>query len=398
MNAEESLNELKGLEARYAMSTYRRFPVEFVRGQGSRLWDADGNEYIDFFTGLAVHNLGHSHPAIVAAITEQAGRFMGSSNLYYSRPAMELSRALAESFEAGGGAEAKVFLCNSGTEASECAIKLVRKHAHRRGAGPPNIVSLSGGFHGRTVGALSATPKMAREDLFGALPAGFITVDRDDPEALRAAVDDRTAAIFIEPIQGEAGIFPISEEVILAAREAATEVGAALVFDEVQTGVGRTGSMWAFEQLGVVPDVITSAKALGGGLPVGACVAGGEFAEVFEPGDHGSTFAGGPLGAAAALATLGEIDDDLLASVRENGAWLRDRLAGIDGVVEVRGSGMMVGVTLAEGIDAMAVVTELLHKGLVLNCPGPRMLRLLPALNIPREDLEAGTALIESTL
>ena len=299
-----SVEELKSLEGRYAMDTYARAPVEFVRGEGARLWDAEGREYLDFFAGLSVHNAGHCHPRIVAAITEQAARFAGSSNLFYSEPAMRLSERLAESSLGG-----RVFLCNSGAEASECAIKLVRKRAHARGIEAPEIVTLDGAFHGRTLGALAATPRLARDDLFGPLPRGFVAVPRDDPEALRAAVGERTAAVMIEPIQGEAGIFPIADEVLVAAREACDEVGAALVFDEVQCGMGRTGTLWAYEQLPVRPDVLTAAKALGGGLPVGAVVTSPELADVLARGDHGSTFAGAPITAAAALAALDVIDD-----------------------------------------------------------------------------------------
>ena len=301
------------------MDTYARAPVEFVRGSGARLWDADGREYLDFFAGLSVHNAGHCHPRIVAAIREQAGEFAGSSNLYYSAPAMRLSERLSESSLGG-----RVFLCNSGAEASECAIKLVRKRAHARGVAEPEIVTLEGAFHGRTLGALAATPKLARDDLFGPLPRGFVAVPRDDPDALRAAVGERTAAVMIEPIQGEAGIFPIADEVLVAAREACDEAGAALVFDEVQCGMGRTGTLWAYEQLPARPDVLTAAKALGGGLPVGAVVTSPELADVLARGDHGSTFAGAPITASAALAALDVIDDpELLGRVTELGERLR---------------------------------------------------------------------------
>ncbi len=273
------------------MPTYARAPVEFVRGEGARLWDSEGKEYLDFFAGLSVHNAGHCHPRIVAAIREQAETFGGSSNLFYSEPAMRLCERLVESSLGG-----KAFLCNSGTEATECALKLVRKHAHGRGVERPEVVVLENGFHGRTLGALAATVKLAREDLFGPLPRGL-------RRGVRATTRMRcgrrsappTAAVLAEPIQGEAGIFPIADEVLLAAREACDEAGALLVFDEVQTGMGRTGSLWAYEQLAVRPDVMTAAKALGGGLPVGACVTTPDLGETLTLGDHGSTFAGGPV-------------------------------------------------------------------------------------------------------
>lgn len=382
-----SVAELQALESRYAMPTYARAPVELVRGEGARLWDADGREYLDFFAGLSVHNAGHCHPRIVAAISEQAGRLAGTSNLYYSEPAIRLCGRLSESSLGG-----RVFLANTGAEASEGAIKVVRKRAHARGIAEPEIVTLEAGFHGRTLGALAASPKLAREDLFGPLPRGFVSVPRDDPDALRAAVGERTAAVMIEPIQGEAGVFPIADEVLLAAREACDACGAALVFDEVQCGMGRTGTLWAFEQLPVEPDVLTSAKALGGGLPVGAVVASAALGDGLALGDHGSTFAGGAIAASAALAALEVIDDpELLSRVGEMGARLRAGLSVLEAVVDVRGRGLMTGVTLAEGLDAATVARAALDAGLILNAPGERMLRFLPPLVIG--ELEVDEAL-----
>ena len=389
-----SVDDLMTLEALYAMPTYARTPVEFVRGEGARLWDADGKEYLDFFAGLSVHNAGHCHPRIVAAICDQAERLGGASNLYYTEPAMRLCQRLAESSLGG-----KVFLCNSGTEANECAIKLVRKHAHLRGIETPEIVVLEGAFHGRTLGALADTPRLAREDLFGPLPAGFAPVSRDDPAALRAAVGERTAAVMIEPIQGEAGIFPIADEVLLAAREACDVAGALLVLDEIQSGMGRTGSLWAYEQLHVRPDVITVAKALGGGLPVGACVTTPELGEVLGRGDHGSTFAGAPIAAIAGLAALEVIDDPaLLRGVRELGARFMQGLGALDAVAEVRGRGLMVGVTLADGLDSSAVAARALDQGLVINVPGPLMLRFLPPLIIGEEEVGAAHGIMARVL
>jgi acetylornithine/N-succinyldiaminopimelate aminotransferase len=379
-----TLADLQAVEARYVMPTYVKSPVEFVRGEGARLWDAEGKEYLDFFAGLSVHNAGHGHPAIVAAITEQAGRLAGVSNLYYTEPAMRLAERLAESSLGG-----TVFLCNSGLEANECAIKLARKRAHRRGIADPEIVVLDGAFHGRSLGTLAATPRLAREDLFGPLPPGFVAVPRDDPDALRAAVGERTAAVIVEPIQGEAGVFPIDDDVLLAARTACDEAGALLVFDEIQTGMGRTGSLWAFQQLPVRPDVMTAAKALGGGLPVGACVAAEEVGDVFAPGDHGSTFAGAPIPAAAALAAMDVLDDPaLLRRTRELGTRFMALLGELDGVAEVRGRGLMVGASLADGLDAAGIASRALDGGLVINVPGPGMLRFLPPLVIGDDEVE----------
>jgi len=378
------IDELRSLESRYAMPTYLRAGVEFVRGEGARLWDSEGREYLDFFAGLSVHNAGHCHPRIIEAIRGQAARFNGSSNLFYSEPALRLAERLSESSLGG-----KVFLCNSGAEASECAIKLARKHARTRGVETPEIVSLDGGFHGRTLGALAATPKLADEGRFGPLPRGFVAVPRDDPAALESAVCDQTAAVMVEPIQGEAGIFPIADEVLAAARAACDRTGALLIFDEVQAGMGRTGSLWAHEQLAVRPDLMTTAKALGGGLPVGAVVTTPELGETFEPGDHGTTFGGGPVCAAAALATLDVIADDaLMADVREQGDRLMAGLRELKGVAEVRGRGLMVGATLANALDAPAVRDRCLEAALVINCPGPGMLRFLPALVVEADEVD----------
>jgi acetylornithine/N-succinyldiaminopimelate aminotransferase len=381
-----SIDELRDLESRYSMPTYARNPVEFVRGEGTRMWDSDGREYVDLFSGLSVHNSGHGHPKIVEAITDQLGRIAGSSNLYYSEPALRLQERLSEL-----GLGGRSFLCNSGTEAAECAIKVVRKHAHGRGISQPEIVVLEGGFHGRTMGALSATVKLAREDFFGPLLPGFVGVPRDDAEALRAAVGPNTAAVMLEPVQGEAGIFPIADEVLIAAREACDEIGALLVFDEVQTGMGRTGTLWAYESGPVRPDVMTSAKGLGGGLPVGACMLTPEVGDGLVLGDHGSTFAGGPIGARAALAALEVCSDpDLLAAVRERGEQLEAEALALDGVAGIRRSGLMAGLELEEGLVALDVATAALEEGVVVNPPNPETIRLLPALVISAEDLSEG--------
>jgi acetylornithine/N-succinyldiaminopimelate aminotransferase len=389
-----TLADLQRLESRYVMPTYVKSPVEFVRGEGARLWGSEGREYLDFFAGLSVHNAGHCHPAITGAITDQAARLAGVSNLYYTEPAMRLAERLAESSLGG-----KVFLCNSGLEANECALKLARKRAHRLGIGEPEIVVLDRAFHGRSIATLAATPRLARDDLFGALPSGFVAVPPGDPAALREAVGERTAAVLIEPIQGEAGVFPITDEMLVAAREACDAAGALLVFDEIQTGMGRTGSLWAYEQLPVRPDAMTAAKALGGGLPVGACVTDPEVGDVFEVGDHGSTFAGAPISAAAALAALATIDDPtLLRRVRELGARFMGGLREIGAVTDVRGRGLMVGASLAGGVDAPAAARRALDRGLVINVPGPGMLRFLPPLVICEDDVETALEVMRDVL
>ncbi|HEV7399246.1 MAG TPA: acetylornithine/succinylornithine family transaminase [Solirubrobacterales bacterium] len=389
-----NLTDLQALEERYLMRTYKRAPVEFVRGEGALLWDAEGNEYLDFLAGISVCSVGHCNPEVVEAVREQAGRLMHTSNLFYTEPMVRLAERLSESSLGG-----RAFFSNSGTEANECAIKIARKHAHRRGIEAPEVVSFERDFHGRTYGALSATPALATNPDMAPMLPGFLSVPLNDAAALRAAVGESTAAVLIEPIQGEAGIYPLSDEALLAAREACDEAGALLIFDEIQTGMGRTGSLWAYEQTPVRPDVLTSAKALGGGMPIGACLTTPEVGEVLEPGDHGSTFAAGPVASAAALAVLEIVDDAaLLRSVRELGAQLREGLLALDGVREVRGRGLMAGVGLGDGIDAAAVGAALLERGLIVNVPEPGTLRLLPPLTVESAQVERAVALIGDAL
>lgn len=388
------LDETRSLEDRYLMRTYKRAPVDFVRGEGALLWDADGKQYLDFLTGISVCSVGHCHPDVVKAVQGQTEQLMHVSNLFYTEPMTQLAERLSESSLGG-----RVFFSNSGTEAIECAIKVARKHAHGRGISEPEIVSFQGDFHGRSYGALAATPGLAANEALGPMLPGFRAVPHNDVDALREAVGERTAAVLIEPIQGEAGVIPTSEAALLAAREACDEVGALLILDEIQTGVGRTGSLWAYEQTPVRPDVITTAKALGGGVPIGACITGPHAADVLELGDHGSTFAGGPVATAAALAVLDIVDDPaLLRNVRELGAYLCQGLEELDGVRETRGRGLMVGVGLEKGIDAAAVGADLLQRGLVVNVPRPDTLRLLPPLVIDSDHVDRAVALIGESL
>jgi acetylornithine/N-succinyldiaminopimelate aminotransferase len=366
-----ALAELQTLERRALMPTYLRNPVEFARGEGTRLWDDEGNEYLDFLTGISVAQLGHCHPRVVEAVREQVGRLMHVGNLYYTEPGMRLAARLSE-HSLGG----KTFLCNSGTEAMECAIKLARR---RRPGG--DFVVLEGAFHGRTMGALSATPQEEKQAPFAPLVPGFRVAPRQGP----LPVDERTAAVIIEPIQGESGIHPIDPALLASAREACDAHGALLVFDEIQCGMGRTGTLWAWQQLGVRPDVMTAAKGLGGGLPIGACVTSPDFADVLQPGDHGSTFAGGPVICAAANAVLDVVDDDaFLGRVTESG----DRLAaGLrDLGLEVRGLGLMLAF---RADDAPALVRRaLLDERLVVNATGPDTVRLLPPLTVSDDEID----------
>jgi predicted acetylornithine/succinylornithine family transaminase len=388
------LSDTRALEERYLMRTYKRAPVDFVRGEGPLLWDADGKKYLDFLTGISVCSVGHCHPEVVKAVREQSHLLMHVSNLFYTEPMAQLAQRLSESSLGG-----RVFFSNSGTEAIECAIKVARKHAHQRGITEPEVVSFEGDFHGRTYGGLSATPGLAKNAALGPMLPGFRSVPHNDAAALCEAVGGRTAAVLIEAIQGEAGVWVTSEEALKAAREACDEVGALLILDEIQTGVGRTGSLWAYEQTPVRPDVLTSAKALGGGVPIGACLTAPSCADVLEPGDHGSTFAGGPVATAAALAVLDIVDDPvLLRQVRELGAYLCEKLDALAGVRGIRGRGLMVGVGLEEGIDAAAVGADLLERGLVVNVPRPDTLRLLPPLVIDSDHVDMAVGLIGEAL
>jgi len=382
-----SVADLQRLEAARVVGSYQRYPVEFVRGQGSRLWDVEGREYLDFLCGISVTSVGHCHPRVVAAVQEQAARLMHTTNLFYTEPAMLLAERLSATSLQG-----KVYFANSGAEAVEAALKLVRK---ARPGG--DVVVVHNAFHGRTFGALSATPQESKQAPFAPLVPGFRAVEAT-PEAVAAAGDGRTAAVLLEPIQGESGIHVLSNELLAAAREACDEHGAALVFDEIQCGMGRTGSLWAYEQVGVVPDAMTTAKALGGGMPIGALVTGPRLADVLSVGDHGSTFAGGPVVAAAALAALDIVaDSQLLARVRELGAGLREALAGMPHVTEVRGRGLM----LACRVDVSApdvVRRALLEHALVVNATGPDTVRLLPSLTIEPADLREGADRLRAAL
>ena len=372
-----TLTELQALEREYLMPTYARNPVEFVRGSGTSLWDSDDIEYLDFLGGISVAQVGHCHPDVVEAVTRQAQTLMHVGNLFYTAPQIRLAERLSK-LTLGG----KVFFSNSGAEANECAIKLARRH---RAEG--EIVVLEGAFHGRTLGALSATPQPEKQEPFAPLVPGFVAVPRDDASALEDAIGHRTAAVMIEPIQGESGIHPIDPVILLAAREACDREGALLIDDEIQCGMGRTGTMWGFESGGgPLPDVMTLAKGLGGGLPIGACITSERYADTFQPGDHGSTFAGGPVIASAANAVLEVITEDgFLDTVAAKGERLLAGLEGL-GLDGVRGRGLMVAF---ETEDARTLAsTLLLEQRLVVNATGPNTIRLLPPLTVSDEEID----------
>jgi acetylornithine/N-succinyldiaminopimelate aminotransferase len=358
--------------------TYARYPVEFVSGSGCVLRDSEGVSYLDFLAGIAVNNVGHCHPRVVDAITSQAAKLIHVSNLFTTAENVSLAaRLTSRSFGVN------VFFCNSGAEANEAALKLVRKFRPRG-----EIVVVHGAFHGRTYGALSATPQETKQAPFAPLVPGFRVVP-PFAEAVAGAVGEGTAAVLLEPIQGETGVNLIPDEVLVAARSACDEAGAALVFDEVQTGMGRTGTLWAYEQTPVVPDAMTLAKGLGGGLPIGALVMGPRVADVFEPGDHGSTFAGGPLASAAAHAALDVIDDPtLLASVRALGERLQDGLRALPGVESVRGRGLMIAAELERDDAPDLARRALFEQHLIINATGPSTLRFLPPLVVSEAEID----------
>jgi len=383
-----SLAQLQALEREHLVPAYARMPVQFVRGDGARLYDDEGNEYLDFQSGLAVSSLGHGHPAVVRAIAEQAAQLIHVGNLYYTEPGMRLAERLS-----AGSLGGKVHFANSGTEANEAALKVARK-AKPGG----DVVSLRRGFHGRTYGSLSATPQESKQAPFAPLVPGFVSVE-PTAEAVAAAVDERTAAVILEPVQGESGVYVLDDELLHAARSACDEHGAALIYDEVQCGLGRTGTLWAYEDAGVVPDLMTSSKALGGGLPLGALICGPRLADIFEPGDHGSTFAGGPVACAAAHAVLDVVSDpELLARVRALGARLAQGAAALPGVIEVRGRGLMLAFDLEGGGAPELVRRALLEQRLVLNATGPATVRFLPPLTIGEAEVDEALRRVRALL
>ena len=380
-------------------ANYKRAPVAFTHGDGVRLWDAEGREYLDFLGGIAVSSLGHSHPALTEAISRQAGRYLHVSNLYRIPEQERAGRLLVE---AADGALDRVFFCNSGAEAVEAAIKIVRRHAYDRdGSGERHkIVTAEGGFHGRTLGALAATGTPAYQVGFQPLPGGFEGVPFGDLAAADAAVDDSTCAVLIEPIQGEAGVLEPPAGYLEGLQALCRERGALFVLDEVQTGIGRLGSAFGFQHYGLEPDVITLAKGLGGGVPVGAVMAREEVAAALVPGTHGTTFGGNPLACAAVTAVLRTVlEPDFLERIRRAGKYLRALLGqlGAGGLVtEVRGQGLMVAIECTP--DAPAVAMRCLENGLIVNAPRPHSIRMLPPLVAHDPEIERAVGILGHSL
>ncbi len=380
--------EIKHLDADYLLPVYARLPVTLVRGSGVKAWDANGKEYIDFLAGIATNALGHCHPKMVSAIQEQAATLIHTAGYYFTAPVAKLAQKLTQI----SGMD-RVFFGNSGAEAVECAIKISRKWGKSHGGmNKFGIVAAQKSFHGRTMAAVTATGQPKYQEPFAPMVSGFTHIPFNDIDALEAAVTEDTCAVLLEPIQGEGGVYPAHKPFLEAARALCDKHDALLILDEIQTGVGRTGKWFAYEHYGVVPDILTSAKALGGGFPIGACLARGEAALTLVPGDHGSTYGGNPLACATALAVLNTIEEEhLLANAHAMGAYFVHRLNEPqfrDKITDIRALGLMIGVEL-KAPDAKRVLMESLEHGLLLSAIGDHTLRLVPPLNITTTDIDA---------
>ena len=397
-----TLQQQQQLESAYVMHTFGRKPVEFVRGEGMRLWDDQGKEYLDFLSGIGVISLGHCHPALVKAVQDQCAKLMHVSNYYYIEGRGELSEKLSNLLNATADVESEpwqTFFANSGAEANECAIKLAWLHgrmtAQKRGMDHPRrtLVVLERSFHGRTLATLAATAQPVKQEIFQPLPEGFTAVPANDVDALErlfAECGDEICGMLLEPIQGECGVYPCTAEYLQAARRLTEQYDALLMFDEVQCGMFRCGTYpFAFQHAQVKPDVVTMAKGIAGGVPMGACAARASVAALFEPGVHGSTFGGSNIAIAAANAVLDTVaQEGIAANVAEVGTYLQNRLTELEHVTEVRGRGLMAAIELDESCDANAIVLTALEAGLVLNATGPHTVRFLPPLVCKREDVD----------
>ena len=392
-----SLDAIAKLDAEHVMQTYPRLPVAFVRGEGARLYDSEGRSYLDFLAGLGVVSLGHAHPAVTAAIAEQAGTLVHVSNLYYN----DVQAELAERLDGLLGGSGRVFFANSGAEANECAIKLARRHGQTHGGRERyHVLSTYGSFHGRTLTTLAATGQPQKQETFQPLPSGFRQVSFADLDALAAAMDERVCAVMLEPVQGEGGVNPAPPGYLEAVRGLCDEREALLLLDEVQTGLGRTGRWFGHQHAhGVRPDVVTMAKALGNGVPIGACWAREEVAVTFRPGDHATTFGGQPLVARTALAVLEVMEaEDVPARAARAGERLGVALGALPGVAEVRGAGLLLAAELAPGLDAKALETRCRERGLVVNAVTPTAIRLAPPLLVSDAEIDEAVGILGAAL
>jgi len=392
-----NFDQIRALDADHVMQTYGRLPVAFVRGEGTKLWDSEGNEYLDFLGGLAVTSLGHANPAVADAIAEQARTLLHVSNLYFN----EWQPQVAEKLDEHLGGNGRVFFSNSGAEANECAIKLARRYGQANG-GPDrfHVLSAWGSFHGRTLTTLAATGQPQKQETFQPLPTGFRQVVFGDLDALAAAMDERVCAVMLEPIQGEGGVQPCPPGYLEGVRALCNEREALLIVDEVQTGLGRTGKWFGFQHSpGVAPDIVTMAKALGNGVPIGACWARADVASAFKAGDHATTYGGQPLAARAAFAVLEQMEMlDEPARAAAAGERLCAKLAAVPGVASVRGVGLLVAAELDEGIEAGPVALECLAAGLVVNAVTPTALRFAPSLLVSDAEIDAAVTILQVVL
>ncbi len=380
-------DELKDDAAKYLMQTYSRQPLSIVRGRGSKVYDLEGREYLDFVAGIAVNVLGHGHPDLVRAIQRQAAQLIHTSNLYYTEPQVKLAHLLVDHSFAD-----RVFFCNSGAEANEAAIKLARRYGHERhGPNRFEIITMKNSFHGRTLAMVTATGQEKVQKGFEPLMPGFTYAPFNDFSAIESMVNEKTAAIMLEPIQAEGGVYVAGREYLKSLRNLCTQQDILLIFDEIQTGMGRTGTLFAYEQLGVQPDIMTLAKGLAGGVPIGACLAKDSVAAAFTPGSHASTFGGNPLACAAALAVCRILlDGHVLDNAKRMGEYLAKGLADCKDrhrvVQEVRGLGLLQGIELT--IDARTLVAEALARGVLVNAANERVLRFVPPLIITQQEVD----------
>jgi acetylornithine/N-succinyldiaminopimelate aminotransferase len=373
------------------INSYNRANITFSHGLGSELYDCRGQRYIDFLAGIAVLTLGHSDPSLLEVLTNQSQKLIHVSNLFWNEPAIELGRKLRNTLGWG-----QSFFCNSGTEANECAIKLARRWGNE--SGRYKIISAFNSFHGRTYGALAATGQANKSSMFQPLPEGFYFADFNDLDSFAKLVDGETAAVILEPIQGEGGIIPADINFLLGIRELCDRQGCLLIFDEIQCGMGRTGKMWSYQGVNnLKPDILTTAKGLGGGLPIGACIAAQRVADVLKPGEHGSTFGGGPLVTKVAGHICDRLDSSFLKTVISKGELIVAKLSSCLKVKVVRGCGLMIGVVLHED-NAVDIATKVLSKGLIVNAVRPNVIRLTPALNISTELLNEGLAILSEVI
>ncbi len=389
--------ELIAHSDQYIMGTYRRFPIVLVRGSGAKVWDSDGREYLDFVAGIAVCSLGHCHPKVAEAIKKQAGILTHVSNLYHIEPQIILAKLLAENSFAD-----KVFFCNSGAEANEAAFKLARKYACDYMPGDKcDLIAMKDSFHGRTLATVAATGQGKFQTGFAPLPEGFRHVPFNDLSALKSAITEKTCGIIVEPIQGEGGVKIPDDDYLRGVRRICDDNGLLFILDEIQTGMGRTGTLFAYQGCGIEPDIMTLAKALGNGFPVGAMLATDKIASAFVPGSHASTFGGNPLAMVAGLAVMETLlNDGVLENCRRMGAYLLERLSKLKKrhpvVREVRGKGLMIGMELVE--EGSDIVRKCMNKGVLINCTCGNILRFLPPLTIGEEEIDRVVSVLDEAM